>query len=160
MFWRGRWFGMVNVLALSMAWRCQCFGTVNVLARSIFYNGLCFGAVAQMPASDNPWGTSYIKSNFYTDCTKILTVPKHRPNRYTDNDGPKGHLVSNTNFFQRDTRSAQTLVILFLETGGPAVLVVVCCPEEILCRRTPPRRLGISKRHFTGWIQIVWGWFM
>ena len=93
MFWRGRWFGIVNVLALSLAWRWQCFGTVNVLARSIFYNGLCFGAVAQMPASDNPWGTSYIKSNFYTDCTKILTAPKHRPNRYTDNDGPKGHLV-------------------------------------------------------------------
>ena len=83
----------VDVLALSMAWRCQCFGTVNVLARSIFYNGLCFGAVAQMPASDNPWGTSYIKSNFYTDCTKILTMPKHQPNRYTNNDGPKGHLV-------------------------------------------------------------------
>ena len=27
-------------------------------------------------------------------------------------------LISNTNFFQRDTRSAQTLVNLSLETGG------------------------------------------
>ena len=26
--------------------------------------------------------------------TKSLTTPKHQPNRYTDNDGPKGHLFS------------------------------------------------------------------
>ena len=32
----------------------------------------------------------------------------------------RSDLISNTNFFQRDTRSAQTLVNLFLETGGPA----------------------------------------
>ena len=27
--------------------------------------------------------------------------------------------------------------------------------EENLCRRTPPRWLGISKRHFTGWKQVA-----
>ena len=33
---RGRCFGMVNVLVLSMVWYCQCYGTIDVLARSIF----------------------------------------------------------------------------------------------------------------------------
>ena len=42
-----------------------------------------------VPASDMPWGTSNINH------TGILTAPKHRPNRYTDNDGPKDHLVYN-----------------------------------------------------------------
>ena len=31
---------------------------------------------------------------------------------------------------------------------------------QILCYRTPPRPLGISKRHFTGRKMVVWGWFM
>ena len=31
---------------------------------------------------------------------------------------------------------------------------------QILCCRTPPRWLGISKCHFTGMIQVHWGWFM
>ena len=31
---------------------------------------------------------------------------------------------------------------------------------QILCYQTPPRPLGISKRHFTGRKMVVWGWFM
>ena len=34
-------------------------------------------------------------------------------------------LISNTNIFQRDTWSVQTLVNLFLETGGPGVVLLV-----------------------------------
>ena len=31
---------------------------------------------------------------------------------------------------------------------------------ELLCCWTPPRQLRISKPHFTGRIQVHWGWFM
>ena len=45
MFWRGRCFGVVNVLARSMFWRCQWFGTFNVLAQSMFWQGQYFKMV-------------------------------------------------------------------------------------------------------------------
>ena len=38
--------------------------------------------------------------------------------------------ISDTNFSQRETWSVQTLVNLFLETGGSAVL---CCGAVVLC---------------------------
>ena len=41
------------------------------------------------------------------------------------------------------------------------------CPSHIFrglggifCCRTSPKQLGISKRHYTWWTQVVWGWVM
>ena len=42
MFWRGQFFGVVDVLARSMFWRCQWFGAVNVLAQSMYWHGQYF----------------------------------------------------------------------------------------------------------------------
>ena len=77
-------------LALSMFWHCQCFGTVNILERFMFWRSRTNAGERQSLRD------LIYQSNFYTDCTKTLTVPKHRPNRYTDNDGPKGYLVPST----------------------------------------------------------------
>ena len=64
----------------------------------------------------------------------------------------RSDLISKTNFFQRDTWSVQTLINLFLETGGPGAAAVLLGAN--ICRQIPPRGLGISKRHLTGWIQL------
>ena len=72
-------------------------------------------------------------------------------------DRSEATLLQKTIFFQRYTWSAQTLINLFLGPGAPGA---VLCSVEIPCDRTPPNWFGISKCHFTGGIQIVWGWFM
>ena len=62
-----------------------------------------------------------------------------------------------TNFLKHlYTWSSQTFIKLFLQIVGQAGPGLV----QILCCWTPMRRLGISKRHFTGWKLVVWEWFM
>ena len=62
-----------------------------------------------------------------------------------------------TNFLKHlYTWSSQTFIKLFLQIVGQAGPGLV----QILCCWTPMRRLGISKRHFTGWKLVIWGWFM
>ena len=51
MFWHGRCFGVVSVLAQSMFWCCQWFGTVNVLALSMFGHGRYFRTVDALAQS-------------------------------------------------------------------------------------------------------------
>ena len=51
----------------------------------------------------------------------------------------RSDLISNTNFFQRDTWSVKTLINLFLETGGPAgggrlVLVLVLGSKSFVAK--------------------------
>merc|ERR1712033_27997 len=86
-FWHGQHFGAANGLAMSMLWHCRCFGLVDILEHLMFW---CIRT--------NAGERQYLRDlkyqlHLYTDCTKTLTAPKHRPHRNTDNAGPKGQLV-------------------------------------------------------------------
>ena len=69
---------------------------------------------------------------------------------------PRVGLEFHASFYKMDTDSLRMIYVNFHKS--------ICLrdfsgrgwgEEEILCRRTPPRWLGISIRHFKGWKQVV-----
>ena len=87
MFWHGQYFVAVNGLTLLMFWHSRCFGTFDIIEPLMFWCSRT-NAGERQSLRDLKY-----QPHLYTDCTKTLTAPKHRPHRNTDNAGPKGQLV-------------------------------------------------------------------
>ena len=87
MFWHGQYFVAVNGLTLLMFWHSRCFGTFDIIEPLMFWRSRT-NAGERQSLRDLKY-----QPHLYTDCTKTLTAPKHRPHRNTDNAGPKGQLV-------------------------------------------------------------------
>ena len=92
----------------------------------------------------------FLISNFHSYIFKIFLClivaseakrPYKNDENFLNNWLPDHHKLYLINFYKSWARP-----------GGGSV--------QILCYRTPPRPLGISKRHFTGRKMVVWGWFM
>ena len=87
MFWHGQYFVAVNGLTLLMFWHSRCFGTFDIIEPLMFWCSRT-NAGERQSLRDLKY-----QPHLYTDCTKTLTAPKHRPHHNTDNAGPKGQLV-------------------------------------------------------------------
>ena len=87
MFWHGQYFVAVNGLTLLMTWHSCCFGTFDIIEPLMFWRSRT-NAGERQSLRDLEY-----HPHLYTDYTKTLTAPKHRPHRITVNAGPKDQLV-------------------------------------------------------------------
>ena len=81
MFWHGQYFVAVNGLTLLMFWHSRCFGTFDIIEPLMFWCSRT-NAGERQSLRDLKY-----QIHLYTDCTKILTAPTHRPHCNTDSLG-------------------------------------------------------------------------